>query len=189
MTHDQEEALSMADRLVVLRNGQVQQIGTPEELHTQPANWHVAGFMGFRNLFELDATRADSGGVVVEGRGLRLTGAAAPGVSAGEPVVVGVRPEDIEVLPGGPAGAGATDNSMSATVEVVEYHGREFAVEARTSSGAAFHLKTPERVAPGDEVTLAIPSERLLVFPRGDERPPAPALADAQPSLSEVGST
>jgi putative spermidine/putrescine transport system ATP-binding protein len=192
VTHDQEEALSMADRLVVLRSGKVQQIGTPEELHTQPANWHVAGFMGFRNLFELDATRADRGGVLVEGHGLRLSGAGAPGVSAGEPVVVGIRPEDIEVVPGKPGATGAgpaSDNAVGATVEVVEYHGREFAVEARTSSGLAFHVKTPERVAPGDEVTLVIPSERLLVFPRGDERPPEAALDQSEPSLSEVGST
>ena len=192
VTHDQEEALSMADRLVVLRSGQVQQIGTPEELHTRPANWHVAGFMGFRNLLELDATRADGGGVVVEGHGLRLTGAPASGVSAGEPVVVGVRPEDIVVQPRDSGAASARDaagNEVPATVEVVEYHGREFAVEARTRSGLAFHVKTPERVAPGDEVTLAIPAERLLVFPRGDERPPAPALERSEPSLSEVGST
>ncbi|MBX6389622.1 MAG: ABC transporter ATP-binding protein, partial [Frankia sp.] len=53
VTHDQEEALSMADRLVVLRAGRVQQIGTPEELHSRPANWHVADFMGFRNLLRL----------------------------------------------------------------------------------------------------------------------------------------
>ena len=49
VTHDQEEALSMADRLVVLREGRVQQIGTPEQLHNNPANWHVADFMGYRN--------------------------------------------------------------------------------------------------------------------------------------------
>src|ERR687890_292185 len=52
VTHDQEEALSLSDRLVVLRNGRVEQIGTPEDLHERPANRHVADFMGFRNLFE-----------------------------------------------------------------------------------------------------------------------------------------
>ncbi|MFD0516926.1 ABC transporter ATP-binding protein [Paractinoplanes durhamensis] len=56
VTHDQEEALSMADRLVVLRDGRVQQIGTPEELHTRPANRHVADFMGYRNLLPLKVT-------------------------------------------------------------------------------------------------------------------------------------
>ena len=72
VTHDQEEALSMADRLVVLRKGVAQQIGTPQELHTRPANWHVADFMGFRNLLQLTVARVDGDHVVVEGKGLRL---------------------------------------------------------------------------------------------------------------------
>ena len=53
VTHDQDEALSLADRLVVLRDGRVQQIGTPQELHDNPANWHVADFMGYRNLLDV----------------------------------------------------------------------------------------------------------------------------------------
>jgi putative spermidine/putrescine transport system ATP-binding protein len=197
VTHDQEEALSMADRLVVLRKGQVQQIGTPEELHMRPSNWHVAGFMGFRNLFELDATHADRDGTLVEGQGLRLRGSAAPGVSPGDRVVVGIRPEDVLLTssgqthgPGQAGGAVASDNSLAATVEVVEYHGREFAVEARTSSGLALHVKTPERVSPGDQVTLRFPPERVLVFPRGGEEDPVgvAAVEPQQRSLSEVGS-
>src|SRR5688500_4821869 len=67
VTHDQEEALSLADRLVFLREGRVQQIGTPQELHTRPANWHVAGFMGFRNMLEMTAPQASGDDVVVEG--------------------------------------------------------------------------------------------------------------------------
>src|SRR5699024_1581471 len=58
VTHDQEEALSMADRLVVLREGRVQQVGTPEELHTSPVNWHVADFMGYRNLLDVTVDQA-----------------------------------------------------------------------------------------------------------------------------------
>src|ERR1044071_5127698 len=54
VTHDQDEALSMADRIVVLKDGTVQQIGAPDEVWGQPANLHVARFMGFRNLVELD---------------------------------------------------------------------------------------------------------------------------------------
>src|SRR5690554_3529528 len=69
VTHDQEEALSMADRLVVLREGRVQQIGTPEELHNDPVNWHVADFMGYRNLLDLEVTRSGADGVTVAGEG------------------------------------------------------------------------------------------------------------------------
>ncbi|WP_328447398.1 ABC transporter ATP-binding protein [Amycolatopsis sp. NBC_00438] len=58
VTHDQEEALSLADRLVVLREGAVQQIGTPEEVYAQPVNSYVASFMGYRNLLDLTITSA-----------------------------------------------------------------------------------------------------------------------------------
>src|SRR5258708_21188990 len=57
VTHDQEEALSLADRLVLLREGVVQQVGAPEELYRSPANAYVAGFMGYRNLLPMTATR------------------------------------------------------------------------------------------------------------------------------------
>ncbi len=97
VTHDQEEALSLADRLVVLRDGRVQQIGTSEELHTRPANWHVADFMGFRNLIELEVTHVSGTEAVVTGDGLRLRGTATSATGAGDRVVAAVRPEDVLV--------------------------------------------------------------------------------------------
>ncbi|MEJ7742554.1 MAG: ATP-binding cassette domain-containing protein [Nocardioidaceae bacterium] len=99
VTHDQEEALSLADRLVVLRDGVVQQIGTPEELHAHPASWHVADFMGYRNLIRLRAGEAGAGREVsVQGHGLRLTGTAVGKVGEGTEVIAAVRPDDVEVL-------------------------------------------------------------------------------------------
>ena len=80
VTHDQEEALSLADRLVVLREGRVQQIGTPEELHTRPANWHVADFMGYRNLLPVRRRAARRRRSVV---GRRSTGCALRGTAVG----------------------------------------------------------------------------------------------------------
>ena len=171
VTHDQEEALSMADRLVVLRTGKVQQIGTPEELHTRPANWHVADFMGFRNLIQLTVTQGDSSGIAVEGHGLRLTATPMSAVSTGDSVVVGVRPEDLVVQTASSAGP-TPDNTIAATVEVVEYQGRELAVEARTAGGTRLHVRTPERVAPGDPVQLVVPREKLLAFSLGEDGPP-----------------
>ncbi|GAA2625592.1 ABC transporter ATP-binding protein [Paractinoplanes durhamensis] len=155
VTHDQEEALSMADRLVVLRDGRVQQIGTPEELHTRPANRHVADFMGYRNLLPLKVTAVTPDVVTVEGSGLALRGTGVGTLAAGDEVVAAVRPEDLVVGEGG----------VPVTVEVVEYQGRELAVEARTEQGLRLHLRAVERPAPGDRITVVADPSRVLVFP------------------------
>jgi len=164
VTHDQEEALSLADRLVVLREGRVQQVGTPEELHTSPVTWHVADFMGYRNLLPARVADRSGASVVVEGRedaaGLRLTGTPVQGVGPGDEVVAGVRPEDVVVTRAEQAGGG-----LRADVEVVEYQGRELAAEVRTEAGALLHVRTDRRVAPGDRVGLSVEPARLLVFP------------------------
>jgi putative spermidine/putrescine transport system ATP-binding protein len=175
VTHDQEEAMSLADRLVVLRTGRVQQIGTPEELHSRPVNWHVADFMGFRNLLQLTAAEVAGEDVVVDADGTRLRGTAVGTVSAGADVVAAVRPEDVRVA------AEEGVNLLTATVEVVEYQGRELAVEVRTDTGRALHLLTERRLAPGDAVTLTVDPQRLLVYPLElGEHAPEP-LAEAVP--------
>jgi putative spermidine/putrescine transport system ATP-binding protein len=156
VTHDQEEALSLADRLVVLREGRVQQIGSPEQLHTSPANWHVADFMGYRNLLRMRAGRAAGAGVLVEGGGLSLIGTPVGEIGPGDEVVAAVRPEDLAI-----GGAGG----VPATVEVVEYQGREVAVEARTDGGIAVNLRSLARPAPGDRIEISVDPARLLVFP------------------------
>jgi putative spermidine/putrescine transport system ATP-binding protein len=158
VTHDQEEALSMADRLVVLRDGRVQQTGTPEELHTRPANRHVADFMGYRNLLPMTVTAVTGDAVTVEGSGITLSGTAVGPLTVGDEAIAGVRPEDLHV------GAGGVD----ATVEVVEYQGRELAVEARTSQGVPLLFRASERPAPGDHISVVADPARVLVFPAGD---------------------
>src|SRR5215212_10379049 len=67
VTHDQDEALSMSDRIVVLQEGRVQQIGAPDEVYAQPANLHVARFMGFRNVLELDVDAVTGRDVTLRG--------------------------------------------------------------------------------------------------------------------------
>jgi putative spermidine/putrescine transport system ATP-binding protein len=156
VTHDQEEALSLADRLVVLRDGTVQQIGTPEELHAGPVNWHVADFMGYRNMFHLRAGARSGEHVAVEGAGLSLMGTPVGEIRPGTEVVAAVRPEDILI----------EQDGVPATVEVVEYQGREVAVEARTDGGITVNLRGSKRPAPGDRIMLAVVPARLLVFPR-----------------------
>ncbi|BAL87511.1 putative ABC transporter ATP-binding protein [Actinoplanes missouriensis 431] len=151
VTHDQEEALSLSDRLVVLRDGRVQQIGTPEEVHTRPANRHVADFMGYRNL--LPGSFA-SGKINI--LGVRVTGTPVGHLPDGTPAVAAIRPEDVSL-----------DGDLEATVDVVEYQGREFTVEARTADGLVLHLRTGRRLAVGDPVKIGFPADRLLIFPGG----------------------
>jgi len=184
VTHDQEEALSLADRLVVLRDGRVQQIGTPEDLHAHPASWHVADFMGYRNLLRLRAGEAAAGReAVVQGRGLRLVGTSVGELHDGAEVITAVRPDDIVVLGTGDP----IDNGIGAQVEVVEYQGREFAVEVITDDGLRLHVRTERRLAPGDTINLHIDPIRLLVFPAGDSTPSTDPAVNEQAREAIVG--
>ncbi|MEU3510217.1 ABC transporter ATP-binding protein [Streptomyces longwoodensis] len=165
VTHDQEEALSLADRLVVLHEGRVSQIGTPADLYEHPANPHVAAFMGYRNLLHLEVASTDTRGVLARGRGLELRGTPVgprpPAV--GEQVAVAVRPEDIHLAEDGDETGSVR---IEAVAEIVEYHGRLFHVEALTGAGDRVHFNTATHVHPGDTVSLAVPAERALVFTR-----------------------
>jgi putative spermidine/putrescine transport system ATP-binding protein len=184
VTHDQEEALSLADRLVVLREGVVQQVGTPEELYRSPANAYVAGFMGYRNLLTMTVTGGGGGLATATGHGIELTGRVVvpTGTTRGEvgpgPAVVAVRPEDFVV--GDPPADEA--NRVDVGIEVVEYHGRELAVQARLPQGQALLLRTPARVSRGETVTVWVPKDRVLVFGNGNTTDVPPAEEAAGPS-------
>jgi len=162
VTHDQEEALSMADRLVVLREGRVQQIGTPEELHKNPANWRVADFMGYRNLIDLDVTAVKGSAVTLEGEGFSLRGTAVLPVTVGDKARAAIRPEDLVVV--SPAQPVRGANTMAATVSVVEYHGREFAVGVTSPSGRGLHVHSDHAPAIGSTVGLTADPARVLVY-------------------------
>jgi putative spermidine/putrescine transport system ATP-binding protein len=152
VTHDQEEALSLADRILVIIDGQTRQIGTPEELYARPAQADVAEFMGYRNLFRSGVETVDGRTIVTVG-GARLfsTPVGAPGAQA----MVAMRPDDLRPTSGGP---------ITATVEIAEYHGRDFYAEGRTADGTDVFFRSDTRVAPGDRVQLDVAPERVLVF-------------------------
>jgi putative spermidine/putrescine transport system ATP-binding protein len=172
VTHDQEEALSLADRLVVLREGLVQQVGTPEELYRSPANPYVAGFMGYRNLLPMTATARSGNEVTVSGYGVQLVGQARNEFGTG-PVTVAIRPEDFVV------GVPPTDvdNHIEVGIEVVEYHGREQAVQARLPEGQPLRLRTTTRVSRGELVSVWVPRDQVLVFGEPVDGPPAEVAA------------
>jgi putative spermidine/putrescine transport system ATP-binding protein len=162
VTHDQEEALSMADRLVVLREGRVQQVGTPQELHNGPANWHVADFMGYRNLIDLDVTAVNGTAVTVADQGFTLRATAAQPVAVGDKVRVAIRPEDLVAVSAVVPVIGG--NRTTAAVSVVEYHGREFAVGVTTPTGRSLFVRSDHAPVVGSVIELTADPARVLVF-------------------------
>ncbi|WP_129788732.1 ABC transporter ATP-binding protein [Promicromonospora panici] len=174
VTHDQEEALSLADRLVVMREGRVQQVGTPDELYESPTSWYVADFMGYRNILPATVVSTSAGEAVVElpgtaggGDGARLTGRAVGGLAAGDDVRVAIRPEDFVLVSSGVSAGSPTGRaagSIPGAVSVVEYHGREHAVGVQTGD-TMLHARTPAAPQVGAPVSLTAPVERVLVFP------------------------
>ncbi|MDQ2623626.1 MAG: ABC transporter ATP-binding protein [Actinomycetota bacterium] len=162
VTHDQEEALSMADRLVVLREGRVQQIGTPEELHALPVNWHVADFMGYRNLVDLNVAAVAGEDVTLSAEGVTVHGTAMEPVRIGDSVRVAIRPEDLVVVSEAYPVRGGND--LDGTVAVVEYHGREFAVSVHTERGTMLHVRADHPPQIGSTVRMTADPSRVLVY-------------------------
>ena len=168
VTHDQEEALSMADRLVLLREGVVQQVGTPDDVYAHPVNRYVAGFMGYRNMLEFDLESATAETAVLASKDVRLSGMTFGPIEA-KRAVAAIRPEDIVVNGPGP-------NRLQVTAEVVEYHGREILVLARLPGGEALYIRTEEKCVAGDSIVVAVPPERVLIYPADTPAAPTEAI-------------
>jgi putative spermidine/putrescine transport system ATP-binding protein len=156
VTHDQEEAFSLADRLVLLRDGVTQQIGTPHDVYYRPANPYVADFVGFRNAVPMQLERRDGDAGMARGDGLSARGTVV-GDAAGGRVTLAIRPDDLVV--GGPG-----DNAFEITVDAVEFRGRSFVVDGCTASGQRLRGTSRAAVPVGDAVVLRAPSERVLLF-------------------------
>jgi putative spermidine/putrescine transport system ATP-binding protein len=159
VTHDQDEALSLADQIVVMKDGVVQQIAAPQEVYARPANLHVARFMGYRNVLELDieTVHGPRGETVVLSRGgLRLEGLRMEALPGGR-AFAAIRPEDISEGTHG-------SNLIQARVESVEYCGRDSLIEVLTSGGTRLLARSVRPPAAGSPVQLTVPSERVLLY-------------------------
>jgi putative spermidine/putrescine transport system ATP-binding protein len=139
-----------------MKDGLVQQVAGPEDVYAQPANLHVARFMGYRNVIALNVGARNGDQVTLEGSGLGLEGTAKQDI-AGPHVSVAIRPEDISV--------GAGPNAIDGRVESVEYGGHESLIDVRAGDNVLLHVRTGERVKMGDQVRLTISPQRVLVYP------------------------
>jgi putative spermidine/putrescine transport system ATP-binding protein len=153
VTHDQEEALSLADRIVVMRAGEVRQVGTPEDLYVRPAHADVAEFMGYRNLIRGRATKAGDG-FILSAAGMTLQGTPIDMTGDGE-AIAAIRPDDLEVSPGGP---------IEVTVVSALYHGSDFYCAGKTAEGLDIYFRIKSKVQKGDKVRLAADPKRVLVY-------------------------
>jgi multiple sugar transport system ATP-binding protein len=177
VTHDQVEAMTMGSRIAILAAGQLQQVGTPRQVHDKPASTFVAGFIGNppMNLLpgrlvadgdllavELAGDPAGLGGAPGVASRIEIGAATARALGSGAPpeVIVGVRPEHLRIDPAG---------IIAATVTLVEALGHEYHVGCRTDGGSAVIVRVsdPSSVPHlGDKVTLAVTGP-VHLFERG----------------------
>jgi len=151
VTHDREEALTLADRIAVLDAGKVVQYGSPEQIFHQPASAFVAGFMGADNAIAL--TRASDGTLV-----------GAKDLPAGEPVTAHFRSDVARIDAPGEA-VGATDLKLSGEVIQTLYVGQGYRYRVRTD-GADVWAHASHRIDEGAPVAVVVPRDALLLFPR-----------------------
>ena len=163
VTHDQVEAMTMGDRIAVMRDGLLHQIGTPQELYMRPANLFVAGFIGSPAMNFVTA-RTSPDGLLFGSTRLALRGAwrdAAASVPDGSEVTLGFRPEHLEVASEVPDAA----ITIPASVDVVEFLGNEELIHAQAEGQEIIALVSSDRkVQAGDQVDFALAMERLYLF-------------------------
>ena len=170
VTHDQEEALVVSDRICIMREGNIEQVGTPWEVYKQPQTRFVASFVGRMNFMDQLPEEVASGAAYSEADGGQDIEDYLKRVSSGS-VVAAIRPEDVLIVqPGDPSPVPGL--RVGASVEKVTFTGREaeYFVRAANGIGLAVHVTRPTETlvaAAGAEVTLALPFSSLLFFDAG----------------------
>ncbi len=170
VTHDQEEALSMADRIVVMNQGVIEQVGSPTEIYRHPKTLFVADFIGETNKIAAHAEGTDS--VVFGGAAM---GCVPHGMAAGTAVTAVIRPEDVVPHKIGFQSEGDGRNVLEVTIDEMEFLGSFW--RARLSGArlgaikvlADFSINAVRRLSltEGGAITVELPAERLLVFAEG----------------------
>lgn len=180
VTHDQSEALALSDKIVIMKIGKIQQVGTPKAVYLHPANRFVADFMGYKNIWKAKIREiTENNGqrqFVLESMGFRfisrstisentrVDAAVINAAQRGEEVLIAIRPDDISL-------GTAANNTLEATVEVTEYLGTSNQISAKFADGTLMQA----RVAPShgivanDKVTFHIDPEKIVVIPEDQE--------------------
>jgi ABC-type sugar transport system ATPase subunit len=164
VTHDQVEAMTLADRIVVMDKGVVQQVGTPEELYRRPANLFVAGFIGSPRMNFLTGEWGGAGHVQLKGGGSLAVGERPASANGGE-LVVGVRPDGFAVTE-------PTAASLRGRIVLNEYLGRESYLHLDLEDGgtAVVEVSPDLHLLAGEDVGLAVKPGAAHLFATADQR-------------------
>ena len=157
VTHDQEEALTMSDTIVVMSRGEIQQIGTPVDIYNEPANSFVADFIGESNI---------TPGVMLKDYLCRFRGYDFPCLDAGfapnEEVEVVVRPEDIDIVP-------VDKGMLTCTVKNIIFMGVHYEITLEDADGMEWTVHTTDAVGVGETVGIYLDPDAIHVMKRSDE--------------------
>ncbi len=155
VTHDQEEALSMSDTVVVMDKGVIQQIGTPEDIYNEPKNAFVADFIGESNI--LDGVMVQD--CLVEFAGRRFD-CVDKGFAPSEPVDVVIRPEDIDVVP-------AEEGKISGTVTSVTFKGVHYEIIVDIA-GFKWMIQSTDIQHPGDRIGIVVKPDEIHIMKKSE---------------------
>jgi putative spermidine/putrescine transport system ATP-binding protein len=162
VTHDQEEALSMSDRIVVMSEGRVEQVGTPFEIYNHPRTRFVASFVGTLNILTAHVVDADGGRIAIDGQEV-VAARGVAGAASGAIVSVALRPEALSLN-----GAADLGNRLAGTIEEVDFLGSVVRVRTRFTENAVSldTFNNPNAPPPrhGDKVTVSFAPEDILVL-------------------------
>ncbi len=171
VTHDQDEALTMSDRVAVMRNGNIEQCGPPQELYEEPSTAFVANFLGASNLVPVQAAADGAGGAQLTLGNFTLVAAECAGDLRGDALAM-IRPERVRLEPHGTTG----ENRMPGMVEEVVYLGFHQDVRVRLATGALIRVDVPNdgdaiEYEQGNAVSVHLPPRYLRVLETDEPAP------------------
>jgi spermidine/putrescine transport system ATP-binding protein len=186
VTHDQEEALTMSDRIAVMNEGHVEQIGTPEEIYGAPRSVFVAGFIGVANLVRVavDSVNGKTATVTLPGDAHSPAVLSGPSITAGTTATLMLRPERVRLSSAEPSGSAAR---LAATVTQLTFQGPVVRTELRAEDGAEIvaHVGPDDDLPvlrPGDQIWLTWDDDAARLLPLADER-----LGGEEAEIEEMG--
>jgi spermidine/putrescine ABC transporter ATP-binding subunit len=171
VTHDQEEALTLADRIAVMRGGRIEQVGLGREVYEYPTSAFVANFIGTSNLIDARICSRDAGGTILEtGQGRTIRSTADHGFKVGDDVTVSIRPEQVTLVPVGDAPASA--NTLEGVVTQTVFKGQNLTIHLRAAGGidvvCTLSAALPGAAVPAAGQTWQVtwPADRAIVVAR-----------------------